>query len=89
MTALRLTAALVSITACVVVMVALLMRGTGIGELVLCGAIGGATAGASWRGRRWLFFGLILGAGVGLISPCLYAPFWIAFTLPPHPEIDL
>lgn len=86
---LRLTAALASVTACLVVMVARLMRDSGIGELALCGAIGGAAAGACWRGRRWMVLGLLLGAGVGLIAPFLYMPFWIAFTLPPHPDVDL
>jgi hypothetical protein len=81
---------LLAVSASIVALVALLMREeTELWHLILCGCAGGAITGSIWRGRRGLLWGFVIGAVIGFISPVLYIPFWLAFTLPPHPEIDL
>jgi hypothetical protein len=81
---------LLAASASIVALVALLMREeTELWHLMVCGGLGGAITGFVWRGWRGLLWGLIIGAVIGLISPFLYMPFWLVFTLPPHPELDL
>jgi Na+/proline symporter len=71
-------------------MVPLLMREeTQVWQLVGVGAVGGVLAGGVRWGRRGALVGLAAGCLLGLIAPFLYIPFWLVFTLPPHPEYDL
>ncbi len=71
-------------------MVLLLMReSTRLGQLVAVGALAGVLAGGIQRGPRGAFIGLALGCVLGLAAPFVYAPLWLVFTLPPHPEGDL
>jgi hypothetical protein len=71
-------------------MVLLLMQdSTRLWELVAVGAIGGVLVGAVGWGRRGAIFGVVVGCLVGVAAPFVYAPFWLIFTLPPHPECDL
>jgi hypothetical protein len=86
----RTAAAILIGTAALAGMVALLMREeTQLWQLVAVGAGGGMLAGGvRWR-RRGVLVGLAGGCVLGLIAPFLYIPFWLAFTLPPHPEYDL
>ena len=77
-------------SASVVALGALLGREeTELWHLTVCGCVGGAITGFVWRGRCGLLWGFIIGAATGVVSPFLYFPFWLVFTLPPHPEIDL
>ena len=86
----RTTAALVVVAAAVAGMVALLMReGTQLWHLVTVGAVAGVLAGGVRWGWRGAVVGLAAGCVLGLVAPFLYMPFWLAFTLPPHPEVDL
>jgi hypothetical protein len=72
------------------VMVHLLTQeSTELVHLVLVGGTTGLAAGGiCWRWRGALI-GAVAGCLLGLIAPALYGPFWLIFTLPPHPEVDL
>jgi hypothetical protein len=86
----RTAAALAVVAVTLLAMVSLLMReGTQFWQLVVIGAAAGVLAGSVRWGRRGAIFGLVAGCVLGLAAPFLYIPFWLAFTLPPHPEIDL
>lgn len=63
--------------------------GTGLGHLAAVGGCGGLAAGALLRGRAGVVIGGAVGLLAGLVAPLVYAPFWLAFTLPPHPDVDL
>jgi hypothetical protein len=54
----------------------------------LSGAAGLISFGIRW-GWRGAVLGGVVGIFVGMIMPLLYLPFWLAFTLPPHPQVDL
>lgn len=86
----RSTIAIVVILATLVGMVQLLMwDASELWHVVLLTGTGGFIAGLV----RWRWRGALIGAGIGMIigilSPLLYLPFWLVFTLPPHPEKDL
>lgn len=86
----RLAAALIVVAATLVGEVALLMReDSQLWHLAAVGAAAGAIAGGAGWGRRGARVGAAAGCALGLIAPLLYIPFWLAFTLPPHPEVDL
>jgi hypothetical protein len=86
----RTAAALVIVAAGLVGMVSLLTReGTQLWQLAAVGASTGALAGGARWDRRGALVGGAAGCVVGLAAPVLYIPFWLAFTLPPHPEVDL
>jgi len=86
----RTAVALVVVVAALVGMVLLLMReGTQLWQLMAVGAVAGVLAGGVRWGRRGALVGVAAGCVLGLIAPFLYIPFWLAFTLPPHPEVDL
>jgi H+/gluconate symporter-like permease len=71
-------------------MILLLMRGDPQPwQLAPVGAVAGAVAGGVRWGRVGALVGGAFGSVLGLIAPLLYIPFWLAFTLPPHPEYDL
>jgi hypothetical protein len=82
-------AILVSV-ATLVGMVSLLMReDTPLWQLVVLGGAAGMLVGRVRWGQRGALVGAMVGCVLGLLAPFLYAPFWLAFTLPPHPEHDL
>ena len=86
----RTAVALVFAVAAPAGMVPLLMReGTYLWQLVAVGASAGALAGGVRWGRRGAMIGVAAGCVLGLLAPFLYIPFWLALTLPPHPEYDL
>lgn len=90
MTLFRRTVALGFSVATLVVLVLLLRQdGTGFEHLIPTGLVGGAITGSMRRGNRGLVAGAVIGAAVGAAAPIAYAPFWLGFTLPPHPEVDL
>ena len=90
MPTIKVVGVLLLIAASVAAMAALLMREeTELWHLIACGSLGGTVTGFVWRGWRGLLWGVLIGAGIGLISPFVYIPFWLAFTLPPHPAVDL
>jgi hypothetical protein len=71
-------------------MVSLLTReDTHIWQLVAVGAVAGVLAGAVRWGVRGALVGGAAGCALGLLAPFLYIPFWLVFTLPPHPQYDL
>ena len=86
----RTAAALAIVATALVGMASLLMReGTQLWHLVAVGAVAGVLAGGVRSGRRGALVGLAVGCVLGLLAAFLYIPFWLAFTLPPHPEVDL
>lgn len=86
----RTAAVLVIVAAALIGMVSRLMReGTQFWHLVAVGAVAGVLAGGVRWGRRGALVGLAAGCVLGLVAPFLYMPFWLVFTLPPHPEVDL
>ena len=86
----RTAAALVVVAAALAGMVSLLMReNTHLWQLVAVGAAAGVSAGGVRWGWQVALVGITAGCVLGLVAPFLYIPFWLAFTLPPHPEFDL
>jgi len=86
----RTAAALVVVAAALVGMASLLVReGTQLWHFAAVGAVAGVLAGGVRWGWRAALVGLAAGCVIGLAAPFLYIPFWVAFTLPPLPEIDL
>ncbi|MCE9567125.1 MAG: hypothetical protein K8U57_34415 [Planctomycetes bacterium] len=82
-------AALISLAA-LLGMVLLLMRdSTRLWQLAAVGALAGVLVGTVRSGRHGAIVGVAVGCLLGLAAPFLYAPFWLVFTLPPHPECDL
>jgi hypothetical protein len=61
----------------------------GLIALVSWGVVCGGVVGYLWGGRRGCLIGGAVAAVFGLLSPWLYLPFWLYFTLPPHPKVDL
>ncbi len=62
---------------------------TEIWHLALVGAGAGCAVGGTRWGMRGVGIGVVIGAMLGTMAPFLYLPFWLYFTLPPHPKIDL
>lgn len=86
----RTAIALAIVAGALVAMIALLLRDTTqLWQLVAVGAFAGSLAGGVRWGRRGAFIGLATGCLLGWAAPFLYMPFWLVFTLPPHPEVDL
>jgi hypothetical protein len=85
----RTTAAAAIVLVALTVEVLLLARDSRLWLLVVVGAAAGAFAGGFRQGRYGLLVWLLVGGAVGLLSPLLYYPFWLVFTLPPHPTPDL
>ena len=85
------TAAVITVVAVALTgMVSLLMReDTQLWHLSVVGGVAGVLAGSLRWGRRGALVGMAVGVVLGLAAPFLYIPFWLAFTLPPHPEYDL
>jgi hypothetical protein len=86
----RTAVALLVAIAALPALVLLLMRDdTQLWELALVGAAAGMLVGGVRWGWRGAFIGVAVGCAIGLAAPLLYIPFWLVFTLPPHPEVDL
>lgn len=61
---------------------------TALWQLGVVGGSGGLAVGVVRWQRQGALIGLVAGVVVGLLSPILYLPFWLVFTLPPHPKYD-
>ncbi len=86
----RTAAAIIVVAVGLAGMVSLLMRdGTQFWQVCAVGGAAGALAGGIRWGRRGVLIGGSVGVALGLAAPFLYIPFWVVFTLPPHPEFDL
>jgi hypothetical protein len=86
---LRTVFALVTLAAALAAMVSLLMRDESkLWQLVVVGAAAGIVVGCTWWGRWGAFLCMAVGILCGLLAPVVYYPFWMMFTLPPHPKVD-
>ena len=86
----RTTVALLVASVALYAMVSLLMReDTQLWHLVAVGSVAGLLTGGVRCRRRGALIGVAAGCVLGLVAPFLYIPFWLVFTLPPHPEYDL
>jgi Na+/proline symporter len=80
---------LVTLAAALVSMVSLLMHDDSkLWQLVVVGAVAGVVVGGMRWGRRGALICMAAGILCGLLAPLFYFPFWMLFTLPPHPEVD-
>jgi hypothetical protein len=55
----------------------------------LIGPLTGAAIGAIYGKFRGAFAGVLVGFLIALLSLVADVLFWLVFTLPPHPKIDL
>ncbi|WP_439624658.1 hypothetical protein [Gemmata sp.] len=82
-------AALISLAALSGMVLLLMRESTRLWQLAAAGALAGVVVGAFHSDRRGASVGVAVGCVLGLAAPFLYAPFWLVFTLPPHPDCDL
>lgn len=67
----------------------LMQENTKLWHLIVLGGMAGAVIGRIRWGWRGSTVGVVVECLLGLAAPILYVPFWLVFTLPPHPKVDL